>query len=456
MSRIFIPFAVLFASPAFAIDTYQIIDIGTTTTGGTSYATDISDGGTATAYALSAAGAEEGLTVNQGVRSFVTPYAPGLATSLFGIDPTGTWAVGSGSPSAGVTRAIVWSNGTRTEIPTIGGNYSVATDVNANGRAVGVSNNAAGADFGIFWSAATGRRQLPWAVGVTPWRVDKAAEAINASDWIVGSGQFAEGAPTHAALWIPATTTTYAAPVDLGTLGGSISIASDIDSSGQVVGWSTNSLDTALPFLWNGATMSALPLLNGTFGGEALALNDAGQIVGTSYSSAVVSDRATLWEGGVAYDLTDLAQKGHGLQPLVSATGINADGWITGVGLRNGNERGFVAIPLLSDLKLAGARPATTGRNTFLIDDGTTGAAIQLYWSETLGSSPASANLGTCGNTSLQLANAAWIRTANAGTDGVAVLKPLIPASLSGKTVYFQAVQLSDCKVSNLHWVTFE
>ena len=71
--------------------------------------------------------------------------------------------------------------------------------------------------------------------------------------------------------------------VDLGTLGGSTSVALAVNASGQVVGWSLIAGDIHVhAFLWSKKTgMVDLDTLGGSFS-VAVALNDYGQVVGYS------------------------------------------------------------------------------------------------------------------------------------------------------------------------------
>jgi probable HAF family extracellular repeat protein len=71
--------------------------------------------------------------------------------------------------------------------------------------------------------------------------------------------------------------------IDLGSLGDGPSQASDINTSGQVVGWSQPSDGIVHGFLWQNGVMTDLGTLGGLSGySRALGINDVGQIVGSS------------------------------------------------------------------------------------------------------------------------------------------------------------------------------
>jgi hypothetical protein len=82
--------------------------------------------------------------------------------------------------------------------------------------------------------------------------------------------------------------------------------------------------------------------------GAALAVNNAGAIVGDSGNGPAVSyhdPHALLWTHGYRYDLNDCLPPRSGWV-LSTATGITNNGQITGYGLFHGKEQAFVLTPL--------------------------------------------------------------------------------------------------------------
>jgi probable HAF family extracellular repeat protein len=142
-----------------------------------------------------------------------------------------------------------------------------------------------------------------------------AAWAINESNVIVGQSETINGA--HAVRFELDGTIT-----DLGTLGGTSSVAYDINDTGEIVGESTNAAGARRAFLIQGGK-SMIDL--GTLGGaEAYArrINNNGQVVG----SAMTVDgawHAFLWSQGV---MTDLGSLGFSSEAL----GINDKGVVVG------------------------------------------------------------------------------------------------------------------------------
>jgi len=126
------------------------------------------------------------------------------------------------------------------------------------------------------------------------------ARAINARGEIVGWA-FPEGAATQrAVLWSGGVAT------DLGTLGGEVADAHDINDHGVVVGSSFNAQGLERAFLWNGELRDL-----GTLGGSqarAYAINNWGDIVGMSAPPS--NDRFHAFFGKAGSPLYDLGTLG--------------------------------------------------------------------------------------------------------------------------------------------------
>lgn len=137
---------------------------------------------------------------------------------------------------------------------------------------------------------------------------------LNSQSQVVGASGFPHGFHTHAFFW-----TKTGGMRDLGVLpGGDYSVASAINDSGQVVGTS-NTRNGMQAFLWTSANgLTRLPSLSGTVASSAYAINNFGQIAGVSGVHAVV------WSAGSMKDLGTLGGSRS------EAHGINSQGQVVG------------------------------------------------------------------------------------------------------------------------------
>jgi probable HAF family extracellular repeat protein len=169
---------------------------------------------------------------------------------------------------------------------------------------------------------------------------------INNSGQVVGDSTIASG-KAHAFRTAPNSPINPLTD-DLGTLGGTSSIALDINNSGQVVGDSTIASGNAHAF--RTAPNSPInPLTDdlGTLGGTysiASGINNSGQVVGRSLIASGYS-HAFLYSSGRMLDLNDLLPSSSGWV-LTVAGDINDDGQIAGTGNIAGQIHGFLATPV--------------------------------------------------------------------------------------------------------------
>ena len=173
-------------------------------------------------------------------------------------------------------RAFSWRDGVLTELPDLpGASMSQATAINNHGDVAGFSQSAQGAVVGA----------VVWRNGII-MRLEGlgVAHAINDRGEVAGS--VTSGATTHAAVWRDGHV------VDLGTLGGPMSIALGMNNHGDVVGASSTANGAFHGFLWRDGVMTDLGTFPGGLFSVARSINDAGEVVG--YTGAPTGLRAFL------------------------------------------------------------------------------------------------------------------------------------------------------------------
>jgi probable HAF family extracellular repeat protein len=243
--------------------------------------------------------------------------------------------VGGADPPGGSRIAFLWENGSMTELPQLeAGESHEAEDINDLGIVVG---RMGGNDHGFIWDGKT----IDFVGDVL---MPRSAYAINDSGEIVGSGRFPPPAPSGLRAFHFADDVM----TDLGTLGGTISIAWDVNASGQIVGESGTGGPPGGAFLLDSGVMSNLGTLGGS-GSEAQSINDNGQVVGRSLRETGTGFHAFLWEDGV---MTDLGLQLETLAPFINSRpeAINNVGQVVGKGTVNfARKAGFVSIGFLVD-----------------------------------------------------------------------------------------------------------
>jgi probable HAF family extracellular repeat protein len=228
--------------------------------------------------------------------------------------------------------ALLWTNVTTptTLVPLSGSAGSaLAFAINDAGQAVGTSSiDSSGNTHAALWQGSSVQD-----LGILPGYRNSEATSVNSAGVAAGraislTAVDIEGNPvSHAFLFSNGSVT------DLGTLGGSSSVANGINSAGQIIGWSNLPSDANPPShatLWQANVPTDLGTLGGT-NSFAMAINEAGVIVGESdlpglNSAGRTSTHATMWKDGVA---TDLGTLGNGT--LSNAYAINSSGDIVGI-----------------------------------------------------------------------------------------------------------------------------
>ncbi|CDH45737.1 exported hypothetical protein [Candidatus Contendobacter odensis Run_B_J11] len=169
------------------------------------------------------------------------------------------------------------------------------------------------------------------------------AAGINQHGQVIGFSTTAGESATHAFLYSGGRMT------DLGSLGGTKIYANGINASGQIVGSSTTAGERATRAFWyaNGG-MTDLGTLGGTYS-AAFGINASGQIVGESKTAGDSATHAFLYSGGRMSDLGTLGGANS------SALGINAIGQIVGYSIIGGTPPGKKSLTGSGQYSIAAA-----------------------------------------------------------------------------------------------------
>jgi probable HAF family extracellular repeat protein len=249
------------------------------------------------------------------------------------------------NPFATQLLAFIWNGGALQNLGTLGGPDSCGVWINQKGQVAGMSftNSVINPSTGFptmhpfFWD---GKRMLDaGTLGGTLAGV-AGAVALNDHSEIAGASTLAGDATSHPFYWNKSKGMR-----DLGTLGGDNGSSDSINRAGMIVG------EADLPgslthdaFLWSKkAGMIDLGTQDGDPCSHAISVNSSGQIVGGS-SDCSNFLHAFLWEnGGPMIDLNTFAPSGV---TLTEATYISDNGWISVQAvLSNGDNHAAVLIP---------------------------------------------------------------------------------------------------------------
>lgn len=249
------------------------------------------------------------------------------------------------------TRAFLWENGSLFDLGTLGaGTDAQAALINDRGQVVGWSytssehSDTCAAVYGFplatnsfVWERQSGMVDLGSLGGTCT-----VAMGLNDRGQVVGQSWSAGGSTGHAFYWDRAH-----GMLDLATLGGDFASAHAINNAGDAVGGSYLAGNVLIDAtLWRGNSAIDLGTVDGDQCSYALSINARRQVVGISGTENCDSPRAFLWEeGGPMVDLNELVVAGADVQVAFAYT-INDRGEVAGLGfLPNGDERAVLLIP---------------------------------------------------------------------------------------------------------------
>jgi probable HAF family extracellular repeat protein len=261
-------------------------------------------------------------------------------------------AVGWSHREDGLQHAFLYKGGVMTGLGTFG-SMSDARGINDAREIVGSSVRIPGFNERAFLWRGNGLEDLGTLGGT-----EACAYAINELGHICGFSQINSG-DLRPFLYRDGVMT------DLGSLGGFSGHAYDLNESGQVVGWSMMiPYNISHAFLWSEGQMVDLGTLGGVYS-AAFGINNAGVIVGIS-TRANGDYAAFVWNGIKVVDLNTRIPPESGWY-LTSASGVNDDGRIVGVGVYQGEQHAYRLTPgglldtgppaRVETLELAGAAP---------------------------------------------------------------------------------------------------
>ena len=253
-------------------------------------------------------------------------------------------------------RAFLWQDGAMQDLGTLGsGTDAIGALINERGQVVGwsyTSSDPSDICAGVYgfalstgsflWEQGKGMTDLGGLGGTCTVAFD-----LNQRGQVVGQSWLAGDLTGHAFRW-----DSENGLVDLGTVGGGdFSSARAINNKGQAVGGSYLSGNVQIhAALWTGNTATDLGALDSDQCAYAFSINAVGQVVGASGTTNCESTRAFLWEPGSSMvDLNSLVAPNSNFH-LAGAAEINDRGEIAGVGvLPNGDQHAVLLVPCASD-----------------------------------------------------------------------------------------------------------
>lgn len=342
--------AVIWQASAMAATTYTVTDLGVLMAGPYqtySQAHGINELGDVVGYSPSNAGGgaayDKAFLWSGGSITDLDPGGYAGYTKMshaFAINNAG---VAVGAQMGGGTWAAKFEGGSAVRLGTLGGAQSQANDINDSGQIVGWAETSGRRTQAVLWQSGT-----TTDLGVLDTRDGfqfSTANAINASGLVVGRSK--DHGTLRGVRWDEGVISV----IDLGaTPGAEQSDAVDINDRGQIL-LNLRSGASYISVLWdqgNVVDLGGLSLFSKTTGNYARAVNNSGQVVGSSFVSSRDA-HAYIWEDTLTgmVDLNSLIDPLSGTGwSLLEATDINDAGQIVGTGLYGGLTRAFLLTPV--------------------------------------------------------------------------------------------------------------
>jgi probable HAF family extracellular repeat protein len=308
--------------------TYSVTNLGLLPGGTFTTGWGISSNGLATGYGDTSGGSLPGGThafLWNGSIHDIGPLASPQAFG-YGINSSGYVAGYAFTSDFSQYNAFLYQGGTLTAIPTLGGTNNVANGINNSGTVVGWSENSDNLQTAFLYSGTTADIGFPSSL--YSW-----ANAINSTGLVVGAWNDGTN-PNSAFLYNPATNTWTDLGVPAGYAG---SEALAIADSGLIAGFVTDG-SSKQGFVSNGSGFQLLGTL-GAGDSVAFGVNSSGTVVGGSNSTAFV------YLGSTLYDLNTLLDGSGAGWVLGDAMAINDAGQIVGTGLLDGAQTAYLLTP---------------------------------------------------------------------------------------------------------------
>jgi probable HAF family extracellular repeat protein len=341
--------AIAVVFPGAAHGEYAVIDLGVLT--------NTASGHSASVAAVNATGQVSMTNAPLGTAYQAFRFSGGSASGLGTLGGTDSFGaginmsgqlVGRSLTSTGASHAFVWTPGGTNGVasnpqmkdlnPT--GGTSAATSINSTGQVAGYMTvsrpQQPDQDRAVIYSNGT-ITQIPLPTGGFFYSY---AYGINDNGKVAGEAYTALSPISHGFVYNGATTS------EIGDLGGASSTPLAINNNDRIVGYSSTPEGYDHAFVYSGGTMSDLGTLGGHYS-YANAINNKNVIVGSSFTDDLDSIfHAFITDGTSLTDLNSKVTSKAADWVLSEASGINDTGVIVGVGTLSGAKHGYMLKPL--------------------------------------------------------------------------------------------------------------